>query len=69
MTGVSETVRGLASGDYGDYGPVNVEMHDTIGAIGLAIVSVLLLWALLRQQALNRALTETLVRQRESLVG
>jgi hypothetical protein len=30
----------------GDSGPIQVEMHDTLGIIALAIMSVLLLWAL-----------------------
>ncbi len=45
----------------GDYGPVQVEMHDTLGVIALAIASLLLLRALLKEQARNGALTEKLV--------
>jgi Ni/Fe-hydrogenase subunit HybB-like protein len=48
---------------YGDYGPVQVEMHDTLGVIALGIVSVLLLVVLLREQARSRALTERLMVQ------
>lgn len=47
----------------GDNGPVQVEMHDTIGVIALVIVSVLLLRTLLKEQARNWALTKRLVLQ------
>ena len=40
----------------GDSGLVQVEMHDTLGVIALAMVSLLLLRALLKEQARNRAL-------------
>ena len=46
---------------YGNYGPVRVYMADTIGSVALAIVSVLLLRALLKERAHNRALIEKLL--------
>lgn len=58
---ISKTEPGPCPTTGGDYGPVQVEMHDTLGVIALAIVSVLLLRALLKEQARNRALTERLV--------
>ena len=61
---MSETEPGPCLTSAGDYGPVQVEMHDTLGVIALAIVSVLLLRALLKEQARNRALTERLAFQR-----
>ncbi len=47
----------------GDSGPIQVEMHDTLGVIALAIVSLLLLRALLKEQARNRALAQWLMQQ------
>jgi len=49
----------------GDSGSIKVEMHDTLGVIALAIVSLLLLRALLKEQARNRALAERLALQQE----
>jgi hypothetical protein len=39
-------------------GSVQVEMHDTLGVIALAMVSLLLLRALLKEQARNRAFAQ-----------
>jgi hypothetical protein len=61
--GVPETTKGPCPTGYGNYGGVQVDMHDTIGVIALAIVAVLLLRALLQEQGRNRALTERLVLQ------
>jgi heme exporter protein D len=58
---IPETEAGPCPTACGDYGPVQVEMRDTLGVIALAIVSVLLLRALLQEQARNRALRERLV--------
>jgi Ni/Fe-hydrogenase subunit HybB-like protein len=58
-----ETTNGPCPTACGGYGPIQVEMHDTIGVIALVIVSVLLLRMLLKQQTRNRALTERLVLQ------
>jgi hypothetical protein len=49
----------------GDSGSIQVEMHDTLGVIALAIVSLLLLRALLKEQVRNRALMERLAFQKE----
>jgi hypothetical protein len=49
----------------GDYGPIQVEMHDTLGVIALALVSLLLLRALRKEQATNRALEQWLMQQGE----
>jgi hypothetical protein len=38
-------------------------MHDTLGVIALAIVAVLLLWIVLREQSFNRALTKRLLQR------
>jgi hypothetical protein len=65
---MSETEPGPCPTAYGDYGPVQVEMHDALGVIALAIVSVLLLRALLKEQARNRALTERLAFQKNECV-
>jgi len=56
-----ETAPGSCPTKCDDCGPVQVEMHDTLGVIALAIVSLLLLRALLKEQVRNRALTERLV--------
>lgn len=60
---VPETTNGPCPTACGDYGPIQVEMHDTIGVIAMFIVSVLLLRTLLKEQTRNRALTERLVLQ------
>lgn len=65
---ISETTNGPCPTAYAAYGPIQVEMHDTLGVIALAIVSVLLLGALLREQARNRALTERLALQQDRQV-
>lgn len=59
----AETEPGPPPTAYGDYGPVQVEMHDTLGVIALAVVSVLLLWLVLREQSFNRALTKRLLQR------
>jgi hypothetical protein len=38
------------------YSPVDVKMDNTLGAIFLGVLSVILLFVLLREQARNRAL-------------
>jgi len=58
---IPETTEALCPIGYGNYGPVQVYMVDTIGAIALAIVSALLLRALLKEQARNRALMKRVV--------
>jgi len=45
---------------YTHYNPVRVS--DTVGALALALIALLLLAALLRAQAHNRALSERLAR-------
>jgi hypothetical protein len=47
----------------GDSGSIQVEMHDTLGVMALAIVSLLLLRALLEEQARSRALAQWLMQQ------
>lgn len=64
----SETTREPCPALCGDSGSIQVEMHDTLGVIALAIVSVLLLRALMKEQARNRALTQRLVLQQRSPV-
>jgi hypothetical protein len=39
-------------------------MHDTLGVLALAIVSLLLLRALVKEQTRNRALAQRLLQQR-----
>ncbi|HSR30674.1 MAG TPA: hypothetical protein VLY63_08920 [Anaerolineae bacterium] len=61
----SETTREPCPALCGDSGSIQVEMHDTLGVIALAIVSLLLLRALLKEQAENRALAQWLLQQRQ----
>ena len=60
---IPESGPGPSPTAYGDYGPVQVAMHDTLGVIALAIVAVLLLWIVLREQTFNRALTNRLLQR------
>jgi len=46
-----ETAEGSSPSGFGDYGPVRVEMHDTLGVIALGMISILLLWILIKKQA------------------
>jgi len=62
---ISEIEPGPCPKAYGAYGPIQVEMHDTLGVIALTIVSLLLLRALLKEQARNQVLTERLALQEE----
>jgi len=55
---IPETTEAPCPMGYGNYGPVQVHMVDTIGAIALAIVSALLLRALLKERARSRVLME-----------
>ena len=66
--GIPETTDGPFPTAYVASGPIQVEMHDTLGVIALTIVSALLLGALLKEQACNRALTERLALQQDRQV-
>lgn len=57
----AEPAAGPCPATFGDYGPVQVEMHDTLGVLALAIVSLLLLRAPLKEQARSRALAQLLM--------
>jgi hypothetical protein len=57
----AEPAAGPCPATFGDYGPIQVEMHDTLGVIALGIVSLLLLRALLKEQARSRALAQWLL--------
>jgi len=60
---VAEPAPGPCPATFGDYGPIQVEMHDTLGVLALAAVSLLLLGALLKEQARSRALAQLLMQQ------